>query len=621
MIDLASEPEQIRLRLLRALNLLDTEPEPEFDRITRLLARALNVPIALVSLIDEHRQWFKSAVGLDVRETPREIAFCDHAIRQREPLVVNDATQDLRFANNPLVRSAPNIRFYAGYPLRTSDGYALGTLCAIDSRPRELSPDQRQILTDLAELVVREVRLREASLLSRSHLEISEARIETAEDRFRSVFESAGPGMAVSDALGGLVRINPAFADLVGYSREELVGMSYSDLTHPDDLSGDLEQWERLCRGEIDRFELEKRCVRKDGEIRWVHLTLTRHNLNNGALDFILAVVTDIQARKAAQGALAQLANELEQRVAERTHTLHQREAELSAVLEYTQDAYVRTDEQGRILSWNRQAEATFGWSRDEAVGQLLEELLIPPELRERHTQGMRRYLRTGENRVLGRRLELQALRRDGQTIPVEVHINALHVEQGVFFNAFLHEITARKAKEEARERQALQDPLTGVANRRALNEWLPRAMGGVAAEAYTLSVLFIDLDGFKAVNDNLGHDAGDVLLKEIGQRMVRCLRGSDRVFRLAGDEFVVVLAHLADPTLASGVARKLLSAIASPVMLGERSVEVSASIGLTLHEVGDPRSAEQLIKDADSAMYAAKQGGRNRVCLFERTL
>ena len=613
----APDSEVVRLRLLRALSLLDTEPEPEFDRITRLLARALNVPIALVSLVDEHRQWFKSAVGLEVRETPREIAFCDHAIRQQGPLVVTDASRDLRFADNPLVRQAPNIRFYAGVPLRTSDGHALGTLCAIDSQPRELSPEQQQILVDLGELVMREIRLREASRLSRSHLELSTARIETAEDRFRSVFQSAGPGMAISDATGKLTRVNPAFAALVGYSHAELSAMSYRDLTLPEDLPHNLEQWLRLCAGEIDRFELEKRYLRKGGEVRWVHVTLTRHALNTGELDFILAVATDIQARKVAQAALAQLASELEERVAERTRTLHQREAELSAVLEYTQDAYVRADEQGRILAWNRQAEATFGWSREQAVGKLLEELLIPPAMRHQHVQGMQRYLRTGEARVLGRRLELQALCRDGRTIPVEVHINAVHVEQGVFFNAFLHEITARKAREEARERQALQDPLTGVANRRALSEWLPRAMTGASNDTYTLSVLFIDLDGFKAVNDSLGHDAGDLLLKEVGQRMVRALRGSDRVFRLAGDEFVVVLAHLADLAMATGVARKLLGAIALPVSLGNTTVQVSASIGLTLHAVNDERSAEQLIKDADTAMYQAKQAGRNQVYVF----
>ena len=117
-----------RLALLHALALLDSPPEPALDRITRLAARLLNVPIALVSLIDRDRQWFKSRVGLDATETPRDQAFCAHAILQTAPLVVGDATQDPRFLDNPLVTDAPGIRFYAGVPIRTSGGVALGTL-------------------------------------------------------------------------------------------------------------------------------------------------------------------------------------------------------------------------------------------------------------------------------------------------------------------------------------------------------------------------------------------------------------------------------------------------------------------------------------------------------------
>lgn len=124
-----------RLQLLRSLEILDTPPEQVFDRITRVLASTLGVPIALVSLVDEHRQWFKSRVGLDVQETPRDAAFCVHAIGGSGTLVVEDARTDVRFRDNPLVVGAPHIRFYAGTPIRTREGFALGTLCAIDDRP------------------------------------------------------------------------------------------------------------------------------------------------------------------------------------------------------------------------------------------------------------------------------------------------------------------------------------------------------------------------------------------------------------------------------------------------------------------------------------------------------
>lgn len=125
-----------RLHALCGLNLLDTAPEERFDRITRIAAQFFDVPIVLVSLIDSDRQWFKSRHGLAAEETPRSMAFCAHAIEQDDVLIVEDATLDDRFRNNPLVTGEPFIRFYAGYPIRTSDGVVVGTLCLIDKTPR-----------------------------------------------------------------------------------------------------------------------------------------------------------------------------------------------------------------------------------------------------------------------------------------------------------------------------------------------------------------------------------------------------------------------------------------------------------------------------------------------------
>jgi len=151
------DDEQVRLSQLRALAILDTPSEERFDCVTRMAKRLFGVPIALVSLVDENRQWFKSCFGLDVSETERSISFCGHAILNKSALVINDATLDERFFDNPLVIGEPYIRFYAGQPLRTLSGQGLGTLCIIDQTPRDFSDEDITMLANLAGMVEREI--------------------------------------------------------------------------------------------------------------------------------------------------------------------------------------------------------------------------------------------------------------------------------------------------------------------------------------------------------------------------------------------------------------------------------------------------------------------------------
>ena len=190
-----------RIKVLWQYEILDTVPEEVFDDLTELAARICEAPIALITLVDENRQWFKSKVGVTIKETSRDISFCGHAIEQSDLFIVPDATLDKRFANNPLVTSDPKIRFYAGAPLITPDGHALGTLCVIDKVPRELRPDQKQALRVLARHVMTQLELRRHSRelaraheerqqiqgeLKRAHAELAKVRRELAKHKSKT---------------------------------------------------------------------------------------------------------------------------------------------------------------------------------------------------------------------------------------------------------------------------------------------------------------------------------------------------------------------------------------------------------------------------------------------------
>jgi GAF domain-containing protein len=163
--------EKERLAALREYQILDTEPEQEYDDITVLAAQICHVPVAMISLVDESRQWFKSKLGVRQCQTPRDVAFCAHAILQSEPLIIRDALKDYRFADNALVKRSPHIRFYAGFPLLSPQGHSLGTLCAIDRRPRHLSAPQDRAMRALSRAVIARMELRRISAQLASELE------------------------------------------------------------------------------------------------------------------------------------------------------------------------------------------------------------------------------------------------------------------------------------------------------------------------------------------------------------------------------------------------------------------------------------------------------------------
>lgn len=628
--------EEERIAILHSLQLLDTPPEPVFDRITQLAARLLSVPIALISLIDVDRQWFKSCIGIDSSETPREFAFCAYAILATEPMVVTDATRDERFRDNPFVTGPPYVRFYAGAPVLTASGHALGTLCVVDTQPREPTVAELDTLVDLAALASHEIQQYEALALSHGHLHRTTAAIEASDARFRAMFDLAAVGIAFVAPTGNWLQVNKALTKILGYSHQELALLTFQDITYVEDLRKDLQSLQQLVAGDIDQYQMEKRYTRKDGTTIWAELLVTKQIKANGELDYFVAIIEDIQARKDVENSLASLRHDLERRVEERTRDLQnandklshamsqqarfeqkllKREVELTAVLENANDAYVCIDHNGLVTAWNRVAQETFGWNFTEAIGQRLDDLIIPHNMRDAHREGMKRYLTTGEARVLDQRLELPAVRKDGSKLPVEIRIRSIEIEGQKIFSAFLHDITDRKKAEAIREQEALHDALTGLPNRRALFEYLPKAIARSSRNGQSTAVLFLDVDGFKAVNDAFGHEVGDSLLKEIAHRLNDSVRQTDAVARLAGDEFTVVLENLTEGIAdARLIAEKLLAKLTAPVHIGEHEITIGVSIGIAMHGGDESESADQLLKRADTAMYTAKREGKCRI-------
>jgi len=291
--------EAARLDALRRYHILDTSPEEAFDDLARLASLICETPVALVTLIDGARQWFKSKVGLALTQTPRDVSFCAHAILSPDLFIVQDALADERFADNPLVTADPKIRFYAGAPLINPGGHALGTLCVIDRVPRELSPEQQEALRALSRQVVTELELRRAlTELERTAAERRES--EEALSQLASIVESSDDAIISTTLDHTILSWNKGAEKIYGYSAEEVKGRSVSILFPPERPEEIAHIFEKAKQGEsLDHYETVR--VRKDGRRINVYSTISPIKDRTGQTVGAVAITRDITKRKQAE--------------------------------------------------------------------------------------------------------------------------------------------------------------------------------------------------------------------------------------------------------------------------------------------------------------------------------
>ena len=290
------------LKALHSYKILDTLSEPAFDKLTALAAYIGNAPIALFNLVDTERLWIKSKVGLAATEVCRDWAFCSHAILEpSEPLIIPDTLLDERFATNPLVTSQPNIRYYAGFPIVTSAGYALGTLCLLDRVPRQLQPQQLEALQTLSHQVGAQLQLR----LKVLQLANSNQLLQRSEKRFRFLVEGVKDyGIFMLSTDGRVASWNAGAENIKGYPAAQILGRHFSCFYPAEDIAAGKPEQGLKNAASYGRFESEGWRLRQDGSKYWANVVLTAFHNSNGQLQGFVKVTRDLTERKQTEEAL-----------------------------------------------------------------------------------------------------------------------------------------------------------------------------------------------------------------------------------------------------------------------------------------------------------------------------
>jgi PAS domain S-box-containing protein len=386
--------ERERLENLLSYEVLDTLSERQFDDITSIASQICNTPISLISLIDNNRQWFKSKKGLDINETPREYTFCDHAIKNpNEILIVKDATLDSRFQNNPMTKGETHIVFYAGVPLVSPDGFALGTLCVIDGVTRDLSDSQIDALHALSRQVMSQLELKKisAEIKQKNQTLIIHERLFDLSENLMCIFDLRNKNVK---------SINNSFAKILGWTIDEIINKTLNDFGHPEDKQHGLKIISRLKNNKkIDRFEM--RVLKKDGKYSWVRWSVKPH-IETGEV-FMLG--EDINESKK---------NEIDKAQAEEK-------------LRYVFDQSVYGV--GLInLEQNKNSFADLNEGLAKILGYSIEELKNKPIYTFTHPEDINVTKKTIDSNTfeesVNKKIKKRYIRKDGREIWCETHIN-----------------------------------------------------------------------------------------------------------------------------------------------------------------------------------------------------
>jgi diguanylate cyclase (GGDEF)-like protein/PAS domain S-box-containing protein len=434
----------------------------------------------------------------------------------------------------------------------------------------------------------------------------AEEALRSSEERFRLLYEHAPIGIVQIDANGFITGANRQFGNIIGQDPQDAIGFSYQPWTPSEDESEIDRLASDLLAGQIDTVNTERRIVRKDGSASWIRGTGRMVRDAAGTPEWGIVLYQDVTERKLAEDAL---------RYTEERFRATFDNAPLG-IAECTLD--------GRFIGANARLADMLGYTKDELTQLSLLDVTHPADV-EGNRETLRK-LAAGETEHYV--IEKRYLRKDRSFVWVNVTgaRAAVHGKPDYLVVA-VEDITARKKVEEDLKRtvessfhQATHDMLTGVANRTSFNARLKEALAYAKRDEHQVAVHVLDLDGFKAINDTLGHHVGDLLLKDAAMRLAAKVRATDMVARLGGDEFAIIQTHLTEASAAGVLAKKLVADLGRKYVLQDQEVHSGTSIGVALYP-GDADDPGELIKQADLALYDAKQRGRDNYQFYRKEL